>query len=109
MSMTIIGCNYVNSEGLVIFLMSLAFFGKGFGALGWCVVSDVAPKEALGISGGLLNTFGNIAGIITPIVIGYIIQGTGSFNLALVYVGIHALAAILCYLLIVGRIERFKL
>ncbi|MFM9280962.1 MFS transporter [Paenibacillus jiagnxiensis] len=109
MSITMIGCNYVSSEGLVIFLMSLSFFGKGFGALGWCVVSDVAPKEALGISGGLLNTFGNIAGIITPIVIGYIIQGTGSFNLALVYVGIHALAAILCYLLIVGKIERFKL
>jgi len=38
----------------------------------------------LGLSGALFNTFGNIASITTPIVIGYIIQNTGSFNGALV-------------------------
>ena len=30
---------------LVVSIMSLAFFGKGFGALGWAVVSDTSPKE----------------------------------------------------------------
>jgi ACS family glucarate transporter-like MFS transporter len=29
-------------------VMSLAFFGKGIGALGWAVVSDTSPKEAGG-------------------------------------------------------------
>ncbi len=36
--------NYTASTPLVITLMALAFFGKGFGALGWPVISDVAPK-----------------------------------------------------------------
>lgn len=109
LSTTIIICNYVDSHTAIIFFMSLAFFGKGFGALGWAVMSDVSPKEMIGLSGGLFNTFGNIAGIVIPIVIGYIINSTGSFNGALVFVGIHAVIALLCYLFMVGKIERFQL
>jgi len=90
-------------------IMALAFFGKGIGALGWAVVSDTSPKEIAGLSGGLFNTFGNIASITTPIVIGYIIQNTGSFNGALVYVAANALVAVLSYLVIVGEIKRVVL
>ncbi|MCS6036864.1 hypothetical protein LNQ52_12710 [Klebsiella pneumoniae subsp. pneumoniae] len=49
------------STPLVITLMALAFFGKGFGALGWPVISDVAPKEIVGLCGGVFNVFGNVA------------------------------------------------
>ncbi len=109
MSMSMILCNYVDAQWLVVGLMALAFFGKGIGALGWAVVSDTSPKEIAGLSGGLFNTFGNIASITTPIVIGYIIQNTGSFNGALVFVGANALVAMLSYLVIVGEIKRVEL
>ncbi|MEH3108222.1 MAG: MFS transporter [Sphingomonas fennica] len=105
-SIVIILCNYVSSEALVILFMSLAFFGKGVGALGWAVVADVAPRETAGLSGGLFNMFGNMSSIMTPIVIGGIIQSTGSFRLALVFVAANALLAALSFLLIVGKIER---
>lgn len=109
LSVSIVTCNYVDTESAVIFFMSLAFFGKGIGALGWAVMSDVAPREATGLSGGLFNTFGNLAGVITPIVIGYILKSTGSFNGALVYVGAHGFIAVLSFLLIVGEIKRVEL
>jgi ACS family glucarate transporter-like MFS transporter len=109
MSMSMIACNYIETDMLVVAVMSLAFFGKGVGALGWAVVSDTSPKEAGGLSGALFNTFGNTAGITTPIVIGYIVQGTGSFAGALVYVGANAALAIACYLFIVGDIKRVSL
>ena len=109
MSMSMIACNYIQADMLVVAVMSLAFFGKGVGALGWAVVSDTSPKEAGGLSGGLFNTFGNTAGITTPIVIGYIVQGTGSFAGALVFVGANAAMAIACYLFIVGDIKRVTL
>lgn len=109
LSTSIVVCNYVDSQTAILLFMSLAFFGKGFGALGWAVMSDVAPKEMVGLSGGLFNTFGNTAGIVIPIVIGYIINSTGSFNGALVFVGIHAVIAIICYLFMVGKIQRFEL
>ncbi|VFS48042.1 D-glucarate permease [Budvicia aquatica] len=89
--------------------MALAFFGKGIGALGWAVMADTAPKEISGLSGGLFNMCGNVSGIVTPIAIGYIVYTTGSFNGALIYVGIHAFVAVISYLFIVGKIERIQL
>jgi ACS family glucarate transporter-like MFS transporter/ACS family D-galactonate transporter-like MFS transporter len=89
--------------------MSLAFFGKGIGALGWAVVADTSPKEALGLSGGIFNMFGNVAGIVTPIVIGYLVARTGSFNGALVFVGANALLTVFSYLVIVKDIKRVEL
>jgi ACS family glucarate transporter-like MFS transporter len=109
MSMSMIACNYIEADTLVVAVMSLAFFGKGVGALGWAVVSDTSPKEAGGLSGALFNTFGNTAGITTPIAIGYIVDATGSFAGALVYVGANAALAIACYLFVVGDIKRVKL
>ena len=108
LSMCMIVCNYVDADWIVVLVMSLAFFGKGVGALGWAVVADTSPKEAGGMSGALFNTFGNTAGITTPIVIGYILDLTGSFAGALVFVGANALVTILCYLLMVGEIKRFE-
>ena len=109
LSMVIVGCNYVDDASFVVGFMALAFFGKGIGALGWAVISDTAPKEAGGLTGGLFNMFGNISTITTPIAIGYILAWTGSFNGALVFVGVNALVAAFAYLVVVGKIERFQL
>lgn len=109
MSASMILCNYVGSEAMVMFLMSAAFFGKGFGSLGWAVVADTAPKEIIGTTGGLFNSLGNVAGIITPVVIGYILQETNSFANALVFVGTHGIIAVCSYWFIVGKIERLKI
>ena len=109
LSMCIVGCNYAQAPSVIVGLMALAFFGKGVGALGWAVVSDTSPRESGGLSGALFNMFGNTAGITTPIAIGYIVQRTGSFNGALVFIGANALVAIVCYLGVVGRIRRVEL
>jgi ACS family glucarate transporter-like MFS transporter len=109
LSVSMIACNYVNAVWVVVCIMSLAFFGKGAGALGWAVVSDTSPKESAGLCGGVFNTFGNVAGITTPIIIGYIVQGTKSFNGALVFVAANAVGAIVCYLVVVGEIKRVEL
>jgi ACS family glucarate transporter-like MFS transporter len=107
--MSMVFCNYTGAEWLVVVLMSVSYFGKGIGALGWAVNADTAPKEITGLSGALFNTFGNLSSIVTPIAIGYIIGATGSFNLALVFVSFHAFLAIISYVFIVGKIERFEL
>ena len=93
----------------IVMLMALAFFGKGFGALGWPVISDTAPKEIVGLCGGVFNVFGNVASIVTPLVIGYLVSELHSFNAALVFVGCSALMAMVCYLFVVGDIKRMEL
>ncbi len=109
LSVSMIACNYVDAPWAVVAIMALAFFGKGIGALGWAVVSDTSPKPIAGLSGALFNTFGNTAAITTPIVIGYLVKSSGGFATALVFVGANAVAAILCYLLVVGDIKRLEL
>ena len=109
LSMSMIFCNYTGVEWVVVALMALSYFGKGVGALGWAVNADTAPKEITGLSGSLFNTFGNLSSIITPIAIGYIIKVTGSFNWALIFVSVHAFLAIVSYVFIVGKIQRFEL
>lgn len=109
LSVTMIGCNYAHTQALVMVLMSMAFFGKGFGALGWTVIADTSPKELVGVNGGVFNLFGNISTITTPTIIGLLVARTGSFNSALVFVGLTALVAIFSYLVIVGDIKRLEL
>jgi len=108
LSSTIILCNYVSADWLVLVFMAIAFFGKGMGALGWAVVADTSPTNAAGLNASIFNTFGSLAGITTPIVIGYIVQRMHSFNGALIFVGAHAILAVLSYAFVVGKIQRVK-
>jgi ACS family glucarate transporter-like MFS transporter len=109
LSSTIVLANYVASDALIIAVISIAFFAKGFGNIGWCVLGDVSPKEIMGISGGVFNFCGNIASIVTPIVIGIIVQEMGSFELALLYVGAMSLIGAFAYIVIVGPLKRLEL
>ncbi|WP_413731060.1 MFS transporter [Sodalis sp. RH22] len=106
LSSSIVIANYVQSVPLIIAVMSLAFFAKGVGNLGWCIVGDVSPRHALGISGGMFNLCGNLASIVTPIAIGVMIKQFGSFDWALVYVAAMGLLGAFAYLVIVGRLRR---
>jgi ACS family glucarate transporter-like MFS transporter len=93
---------------VVTLLMSMAIFGKGVVAVDWTLVSDTAPKQITGMAGGMFNMFGNISGIFTPIIIGYIVQATGSFEGALYVVAGHALLGALAFLSM-GRLHRLEL
>lgn len=97
-----------DSNIMVVALMSFAFYGKGVaaGAGTWAVVSDTAPKEAIGLAGSIFNCVGNIAGIVTPIVFGYIVAATGGYGAGLFFVGAHCIVAAFLFLFVMGKIER---
>ncbi|MBJ7221926.1 MULTISPECIES: MFS transporter [unclassified Brenneria] len=109
LSCSIVAANYTGSEVVVIAAMSLAFFAKGFGNLGWCVLSDTSPKEILGIAGGVFNMCGNLASIVTPLVIGFILSATQSFDYAILYVGSMGVIGLISYVFIVGPLERIRI
>jgi MFS transporter, ACS family, D-galactonate transporter len=105
----IILANYTTSIHWIILIMSIAFFGQGMSAITWTLVSDIAPRELVGLAGGVFNFFGNLAGIVTPIVIGFIVNATKSFNGALLFIGLVALLGAVSYIFIVGKIQRIDL
>ncbi|HTW79467.1 MAG TPA: MFS transporter [Terracidiphilus sp.] len=109
LSMTMVACNYAHSQSVMLLWMSISFFGKGIGALGWTVISDTSPRGMVGMNGAVFNLFGNTAGITTPLIIGYIVAKTHSYNGALIFVSLIAFCAILSYGPIVGEIKRIEL
>jgi ACS family D-galactonate transporter-like MFS transporter len=108
---TIVLANWVpvSNNTLVIAVMSIAFFGQGMTNLGWTVVSDIAPKKLIGLTGGLFNFTTNLAGIITPIVVGAMYQRTGSFVVPLAYVAVVAVIGALAYSVVIGDIHRLEI
>jgi len=106
---SIVLANYVDSIALVIAILCVAYFAQGMSALAWMIVSDIAPKGLLGLSGGIFNLFANAAGIVTPLVIGLIVNATGSFVYALGFISAVALVGALSYVFVVGDIRRIVL
>ena len=106
---TIILANYVESNTMVIVIMSIAFFGQGMVNLGWTLISDVAPKPLMGLTGGVFNFCANLAGIITPLAVGFIVAATGSFYGALAFIGVLALIGAAAYIFIIGDVHRVEI
>ena len=104
----IVTANFVDSDVLVISVMSVAFFGQGMCNLGWTLITDMAPRELVGLTGGIFNLFANVAGIVTPLVIGFIVAATGSFHWALAYIATLAVLGVFCYLFVVGDVRRVE-
>ncbi len=105
---TIVAANYVpaNDNVTVIAILSIAFFGQGLTNLGWTVISDVAPKKLVGLTGGIFNFITNVASITTPLVVGYVYDATHSFYVPLAYIGVVALLGVFSYVVILGDIKR---
>jgi ACS family D-galactonate transporter-like MFS transporter len=108
---TIVLANWVPADDnvVVIAIMSIAFFGQGMTNLGWTVVSDIAPKKLIGLTGGLFNFTTNLAGIVTPIVVGAMYQRTGTFVVPLAYIAVVAVVGALAYSVIIGDIHRLEI
>lgn len=82
---------------IAIAILSIAFFANAFSNLGWVVWSDVIPRNFIGTMGGCLNICGNLSGIVSPIVIGVILQRTNNFHYAMWYIAAVALMGLLAY------------
>ena len=105
LSIAIVGANYTDNTTLIIFYLSLAFFGNGLASITWVFVSLLSPKRLIGLIGGVFNFIGGLAAAVTPIVIGYLAED-GDFKPALFYIGALAFVGFCSYLFLVGKVER---
>jgi MFS transporter, ACS family, D-galactonate transporter len=87
-------------------LLVVASFSFGLtSSNNWCITQTLAGPQAAGKWTGLQNCAGNLAGVVAPIVTGFIVERTGSFYFAFVWVCANLLIASLSYLFIIGKIQ----
>jgi ACS family D-galactonate transporter-like MFS transporter len=102
--------NFTTSNPVAIAVVSCAFFFSGVSSIGWAVTSDIAPVRLVGMTGGIVNFAANLAGIMTPIAVGYIVKATGSYFWALALVAVFpAVLGVFAYTVVLGEIRRIEL
>jgi nitrate/nitrite transporter NarK len=91
---------YTTSAITAVLLLSASFFFLELtNAVLWSLPIDIAGRYA-GTAGGMMNTGFGVAGMISPVVFGFLIQSTGSYELPfLISAGLLGVGA-LCSLLI---------
>ncbi len=67
------------------------------------ILQTCAPPDEVGIWTGVYNFAGNMAGILAPLVTGFLIAWTGSYRPAFMLAPLVLLAGLLCIWLIIGR------
>jgi MFS transporter, ACS family, D-galactonate transporter len=106
---SIVAADFLDNDLLVIAIMSLAFFGQGMCNLGWTLLTDVAPKRLNGLTAGLFNLGSNLSGIVTPLVVGFVVKTTGSFAWALAFIATLALGGVMSYVFLLGDVRRVEM
>lgn len=106
---TIVLANYVQDNALVVAILSVAFFAQAMSSSGWAVLSEIAPEGTLGLVGGLFSAAANLASIVVPLVIGLIVQATGSFVWALAFVAAVAAFGAFAWIFLIGDLQPIEL
>ena len=85
-------------------LIATSLVGLATGNL-LAILQSCAPPEAVGIWTGAENFAGNLAGIIAPLVVGFLITSYGSYVPGFQLASIILLAGVLAYWFVVGDLK----
>ncbi|VVE43256.1 MFS transporter [Pandoraea terrigena] len=106
---SIVLVNFVESNAWVIAILTIAFFAQGVGSMSWAAVSEIAPRQYVGLTSSITSLAANIAAVTTPLMIGYVIQHTGHFYWALNLMGAICLLGTFSYSVLLGKLSRIEL
>jgi MFS family permease len=88
-----------------LILLTIAYVALGFTVSNlWAISQTLAGPTAAGKWSGAQNCLGAVAGIIAPIVSGFIVQQTGNFSAAFLVMAVLALVGAGSYVFLVGSI-----
>jgi len=84
-----------NATTAVICLTAAGFFLPAIQGPFWSLPMDRLPSRVMGYSSGFINTGGQIAGVVSPIVIGALIQLTKHYHAGFIFMALSACASAL--------------
>ncbi|KWC92028.1 MFS transporter [Burkholderia cepacia] len=95
-TVSIFSVAYVKDPVVCVALLSSTLFFLRWCGLYWCIPSSLGTRNKIGFLGGLMNLGGNIGGVTVPIVVGAIVQFTGSYFLALMVFAAAGVGLLVC-------------
>jgi MFS family permease len=93
------------SEASVVLITVACVFLGMFTSNVWAITQTLAGPMAAGRWTGIQNAIGNLGGVVSPLVTGWIVSETGSFSLAFATVTGVLLVGTIVYLISLGRMK----
>ncbi|MFJ3485976.1 MFS transporter [Pseudomonas sp. NPDC090202] len=94
-ALCMLGTAYTAQASQAIGLLCVAMFFIRWCGMYWCLPAILGGTSKTGVLAGTMNFCGNMAGVVVPILIGLIVQFTGSYFLVLIFfVGVALLLAL---------------
>jgi MFS family permease len=103
---SVVVAGYVADPLLAVWLLTLSVACESAStSMLWATCSDVAPPAAAASLAGIMNSAGALAGILAPILTGFFVQATGSFQQALLLGSCMVVLAACSMAFIVGELK----
>jgi sugar phosphate permease len=104
---------YVTYKALTLKLSVIGLSGAAFFLYGGfgpfvTIVLDLAPLKTRAAFSGFVSTGGQIGGFLAPIVVGYIVKSTGSFERGFLFMIAALCCSALCYLALTSYVLKIR-
>ncbi|MBI1897983.1 MAG: MFS transporter [Acidobacteria bacterium] len=94
------------TAGLALFFAVFSLGGLGVATANyWALTQTIVPGAAIGRIGGLQNTASNLAGVAAPILTGWLIETTGSYEAPMQAIAVLLILGAVSYAVLVRRME----
>ncbi|MFM0418280.1 MFS transporter [Paraburkholderia aromaticivorans] len=91
---------FVGDIRLAVAVLALGVFFHLWGGLYWIIPAMLAPRDQVGLVGGVMNFAGTGGAIIVPIAVGMIVDVTGGYHMVILFFAACALTYLIGSLLI---------
>lgn len=107
LGLALVGPIYTRTPVTAMWWISLAIGGLAASApVAWSLPSLLAPRDAVGKVGGIMNFANQLAAIAAPVLTGYLIGRTNDFARAFLAAACALVVGILGYTVLLGKIEQ---
>jgi len=101
---------FIENPIYAMVLVVITISGMGLATANtWAITQSIAPKNSIGTVAGIQNFGATIGGFFAPIITGYLIEATGTYMSTFVVAGVLMFLGILCYVLLIGKVEPITL
>jgi MFS family permease len=105
-ALSVLGALTAHSAVSAMAWITVAVAGiSSVGAVVWSIPGLIAPREAVGKVGAIMNCVGNVPGILAPIVTGYLLRRTMSYTTPFAVAAAMLVMGAVSFVLVMGDTE----
>ncbi len=109
MGSLIIPVPFISNPDYAVTFLLIAIVSMGMATANtWAIMQAVAPENTTGTLAGVQNLGGSVGAAVAPLLTGFMVSASGTFNSAFVLAGVIMLSGILNYIFLIGKVERIQ-